>query len=92
MLAQRLRQLRHVDRNPRLIAPSQFRSSHRSLLSDKPIAAPNRSFDLPSIAVLRIGATPRTAFLLAFGEKPGAMRTSYATAQLRSLGESSASQ
>jgi hypothetical protein len=55
------------------------RSFHRSLPSDKSIAAPNRWFGLQSIAVLRIGATPGTEFLFAFGEKPDATRTSDAT-------------
>jgi hypothetical protein len=48
--------------------------------SDKSIAAPNRCFGLhQSIVVLRIEATPRVEFLFAFGEKPGATRTSDAT-------------
>ena len=59
-----------------VIAPRQCRPSHRALPSDKSIAAPNRWFGLQSIAVLHIGATPRTEFLFAFGEKPDATRTS----------------
>jgi hypothetical protein len=58
------------------------------LPSDKSIAASNRWFGLQSIAVLRIGATPGTEFLFAFGEKPNATRTSDAT---QPVGDPSAS-
>jgi hypothetical protein len=84
-----LRLLGHVGRNPpRLIAPRQCRPSHWSLPSDKSIAAPNCWFGLQSIAVLRIGSTPVTEFLFAFGQKPDATRTSDAT---QTVGNSSAS-
>jgi len=72
----------------RLIAPRQCRPPHRSLFADKSIVAPNRWFGFHSIAVLRIGATPGTEFLFAFGEKPDATRTSDAT---QTVGDSSAS-
>jgi hypothetical protein len=63
----------------KVIARPQTGRSHRSLPSDKSIAAPNHWFFLQSTAVLRIGATPVAEFLFAFGEKRDATRTSDAS-------------